>query len=253
MPALAALVVGCTVERQEGAAPEPESPPQTLPKADPAPLTGPRPDLQQTGSLGWALLRDDVPNVVLEVDGAPDITLSDEAVGVLERHLSEHGGKNVEVERHQRLPAQEVYDAQTLVRLTREHRSSASSGDTVVIHVLVLPGEFEQEGAMGVSFLSTAFAVFVSTLADALPPGASSPEYESAVASHELGHLFGLVNITGRGAFHEDDDHPGHSENRDSVMHVAVEVSPRGLGGSPPTDFDDDDRREMERIREQGP
>ena len=251
--ALAALAVGCGGERQDPRAPEPTSPTETLPKAEPTVLTGPRPDLRQTGSLGWALLRDDVPNVVLEVDSAPGVRLSDRAVVALERHLGEHGGKDVEVERHERLPAQDVYDAQTLVELTREHRSATSSVDTVVIHVLTLPGRFEQEGAMGVSFLSTAFAVFVDAIAETLPPSASGPEYEAAVASHELGHLFGLVNLTGVGGFHEDDNHPGHSTNGDSVMHGAVEVSPLALGGSPPTVFDDDDRREIERIREQRP
>lgn len=68
---------------------------------------------------------------------------------------------------------------------------------------------------------------------------------------HELGHLFGLVNLTGEGAFHEDPDHEGHSRNTSSVMHWAVESTVVGdvFEGGPPRDFDTDDEQEMQAIR----
>ena len=53
--------------------------------------------------------------------------------------------------------------------------------------------------------------------------GALYPAYETSVVVHELGHLFGLVNLTGKGAFHEDPEHRGHSSSADSVMYWATE------------------------------
>lgn len=220
---------------------------------EPTQLDTPRPDLRATGALGWALLRGEVPNAVLEIDTADGVALSDEAVETLQQQLAEHGSKSVEVVREGGLPAQDTYAAQELVEIARDHRSRRSSDDTIAIHALVLPGAFEQEGALGIAFLSTTFAIFPEAIGGRLPEGASQPEYESAVVTHELGHLFGLVNLTGVGEFHEDENHRGHSANRDSVMHVAVEIAPVGLDVSPTRSFDQADRREMERIRQQRP
>jgi hypothetical protein len=69
------------------------------------------------------------------------------------------------------------------------------------------------------------------------------------VATHELGHLLGLVDLvldTGR----EDPEHPGHSRSRDSVMFWAVESDLIGslLGGGPPTVFDAADRADLVAI-----
>jgi hypothetical protein len=73
---------------------------------------------------------------------------------------------------------------------------------------------------------------------------------ELAVATHELGHLLGLVDLvlhTGR----EDPEHPGHSPDRESVMIWAVETDlvTTLLGGGPPTDFDAADRADLSAIR----
>src|SRR5581483_9374283 len=73
---------------------------------------------------------------------------------------------------------------------------------------------------------------------------------ELAVATHELGHLLGLVDLvlhTGR----EDAEHPGHSPNRDSVMFWAVETDLVStlLGASPSTRFDAADLADLAAIR----
>lgn len=104
------------------------------------------------------------------------------------------------------------------------------------------------------AFEATSFAVFVDEISPRLPPGANAAAFEAAVAVHEAGHLFGLVNGTGVGGFHEDPDHPRHARDDRSVMYWAVE-SPslvEVFASGQPSDFASDDRREMERIRDQG-
>ena len=78
----------------------------------------------------------------------------------------------------------------------------------------------------------------------------SPARLELAVATHEVGHLLGLVDLflrTGRA----DPEHPGHSANPRSVMYWAVESDVVGdlLTGGPPVDFDADDRADLATIR----
>ena len=222
-----------------------------MPDAEPLALE-PASDRRLPGSLAWALLGSQVTETVLEVNHAGDANLGEEAVGALEVNLVEHGGKaTVRRVMRRELPVQEVYSQGDLRSLAAER--GHSSGDGIVsVQVLVLPGRFEVEGVPGAAFEATSFAVFPDQIGGRLPSGANIAAFQTAVVVHELGHLFGLVNLTGQGSFHEDQDHPGHSRDDNSPMHPAVESG--GLasvfGGGPPTEFTDDDRREMQAIRE---
>ena len=226
----------------------------TFPDADPLPLEAAS-DRRLVGSLGWALLSDDVPRAVLEIDTGGDASLPGAAIDALEQNLSEHGGKEVDRAGSNDLPVRDVYSFRELVSLAQEHRDGSSGDGVVHIHVLVLPGQLEAARAPGVAFHATTFAVFPEVIGGQLPDGASVDRFQAAVAVHELGHLFGLVNITGEGAFHEAEDRPGHSDDEDSVMHWAVEATSisQVFGAGPPSTFTADDRREMDRIRERRP
>jgi len=196
-----------------------------------------------------------VSEAVLEVNHAGEAGLSEEALDALEANLREHGGKD-SVRRVVRrtLPVQEVYSEADLRSLAAERQHSSEDG-TVSIQVLVLPGRFEVERVPGVAFEATSFGVFPDEIGGQLPFGANTATLQTAVAVHELGHLFGLVNLTGQGSFHEDEDHPGHSRHEDSPMHTAVESGGLGsvFGGGPPTRFSDSDRQEMQAIRQRSP
>ena len=225
------------------------------PTAEPRPLSA-LSDRRLVGSLGWALLSPDVPNAVLEIDQLGGATLTDEAIGALEKALREHGGKQtVDIVRSEPEASRDVYSLQDLVDTSQEHRDRSSGDGTVAVHVLVLPGRFEAEGVPGAAFHATAVALFPGEIERRLPGGAALSSFESAVAVHELGHAFGLVNRTGVGEFHEDPERPGHSGDADSVMYWAIESPSLSevFGSGPPTTFTEDDRREMEQIRQQRP
>lgn len=203
------------------------------------------------GSLGDALLSASVPNVIVEIDSTPDEQLTDAARTGLSGALADHGGKAVSFTGGSDVAPQQEYSAGDLRRIARANRSESSSGDTLTAHVLVLSGRFENESALGVAFDASSFAIFPDRIRAGVVASLNYDRFEQAVVVHELGHLFGLVNLTGEGGFHEDADNPGHSENRDSVMFWAVEDVSIGnvFRGGPPTTFDADDRREMDRIR----
>jgi hypothetical protein len=96
--------------------------------------------------------------------------------------------------------------------------------------------------------------IFPDQVAGAATPFVSRARIERAVATHELGHVLGLVDLyldEGR----DDPDHPGHSTNPRSVMYWAVEadVVTQVLGGPPPVDFDAADQADLREIRDGAP
>lgn len=256
LAAVLPLLTGCvvTVERERANPPSGQRP-EDPPEAKPLPLEA-ESDRRLPGSLGWALLSPAVPEAVVEVAHAGDARLTDEALDSLEAKVREHGGKKkVHRVSTKTLPPRPVYSADDVRSIVAEHRAHRSGDGRVSIYVMVLPGSFETEGVPGVAFQATSFAVFPDAIGARLPPGANVGAFQSAVVVHELGHLFGLVNLTGKGGFHEDDAHPGHAGGEDSVMHWAVEsVSLTEVFASgPPSGFTGPDRREMDAIRKDTP
>lgn len=204
------------------------------------------------GSMGPALLGQAHPSITIEVDTAGDRSLTDEARGALEDRLRRHGNKDqIDFAGSSSAPSQDVYSDDDLRRIADRERSTSSSADGLSLYVLLLDGRYENEDAVGVAFGASAFAIFPERIEGSLVASLSYASYEEAIAVHELGHLFGLVDLTGQGGFHEDPDNPGHSENEDSVMFWRVEdVSITSFfEGGPPSEFDADDRKEMDRIR----
>jgi hypothetical protein len=106
------------------------------------------------------------------------------------------------------------------------------------------------DDVLGVTVQEDVVAVFPDRVRDASGPLIGGAALERAVTTHELGHVLGLVDLvlaTGRA----DPDHPGHSRNPGSVMYWAIESDLVGsvLTGGPPTEFDADDRADLQRIR----
>lgn len=208
-------------------------------------------DRAGVGAMGPALLLAAVPGVMVEIDATPGDGLTNQSRNQLREHVRDYGQKaSVEFGQSSTVPAQEVYSTADLRALMEAHRSVWSTAERASIYVMVLSGRHENEGVVAIAFNASAFAIFSDHLARGLL-GLSYANFEEAAVIHELGHLYGLVNLTGHGAFHEDPEHPGHSASRDSVMYWAVESSlvEDVFTGGPPRTFDDADRQEMEAIR----
>lgn len=204
------------------------------------------------GSAGQALLSPANPAVAIEVDRSPKARLEVDPRQVLGEQLRKHGAKKSVVAGDDgQAPAQEVYSAADLRSITDSARQTQSKAAQPSIYVLVLEGRYENDQVTGVAFAATAFAIFPGQVSGGLL-GTTPDAFETAVLVHELGHLFGLVDLTGEGAFHEDPQHPGHSNSDGSVMYWAVEdISIANVfRGGPPQQFDAADREEMSRIRD---
>jgi hypothetical protein len=204
------------------------------------------------GSLGPALLDASVTQAVIEIDTGRGTSPDDAQGEAMRVALERFGGKTkVEFSGSDEVPADQSYTQDALRQLEADHRQTHSRPGLVSIYILVLPGESEDENALGETFGASSIAIFPERIEGVLAT-LNRGGFERAVMLHELGHLFGLVNITNHGGFHEDPDHPGHSRNRDSVMYWAVEdLSVANVfRGGPPTDFDEEDQTEITRIRD---
>jgi hypothetical protein len=127
----------------------------------------------------------------------------------------------------------------------------AQGGSQTVLRLLFVHGTFEGDGSvLGVAVRGDLAAIFTDQVDRAASLLTTPATVEDAVTTHEVGHLLGLVDLvidTGRA----DPEHPGHSRNRGSVMYWAVESDLIGqvLGGGIPTEFDEQDRADLARIR----
>lgn len=203
------------------------------------------------GSLGAELLSPDLSRAQLEIDASDGVGLTGAARDALAERLADHGGKAVEFAGGATLPSRDTWSNGQLRTVAREHRAISSTTESVAVHVLAVSGEHENGSTLGVALDASTFALFPEAMRGGLLGGLSGDDVEVAVAVHELGHLFGLVNLTGEGGFHEDPENPNHSQSEDSVMYWAIETDAisQVFDGPPPTTFDEADRQEMERIR----
>ncbi|MGI8791755.1 MAG: hypothetical protein ACR2H3_01015 [Acidimicrobiales bacterium] len=148
------------------------------------------------------------------------------------------------------------WTGEQLRKLADDLGTIAHTGDRAVVRVLLLRGDFPSGGegrVLGVAVRGDVFALFTDQIANSASVLAPRSEVEKAVALHEMGHILGLVgNVVNQGR--QDPDHPGHSSNRESVMYWAIDSSlfATVLNGPPPTEFDNQDRADLETIRRGG-
>lgn len=150
-------------------------------------------------------------------------------------------------------PVKNVYTAEDLRRTEKANRAHYTSGDTAVVYITLLNGQYENTAALGVAYSASSFALFPERMSDATSALVLYNQIEEAVALHEVGHMLGLVNINYKsGRDHEDAEHHAHSKNSNSVMYWAVEdISLKTLlNFGPPREFDSDDMLDLQKIKE---
>ena len=133
-----------------------------------------------------------------------------------------------------------------------QHKSNDPlTGSTLYWQALFPAGGYSNNDVLGVAVDASTVAIFKDAVEDAEGPFFSRPsaeEIENSVLVHEYGHLLGLVNLVYKSPVdHEDEDHPGHSNNEDSVMYWAVESADLSniITGELPDEFDNDDLNDL--------
>jgi hypothetical protein len=210
-------------------------------------------DWQPVGALGRSILGGSNLPVKIEIDYTVKSkpTASDQAV--LGEVIRKYSGKEVVTDLDTgNIPPSDNYTLQDIVVLTKTYRGCYTTSTQVCLYALFLPGKFEGSTALGASFTSSATSFFTDQIARGANFIVSRDRIATATITHELGHLFGLINLTYHSPRdHEDSSHPGHSTNSKSVMYWAVEDLSISsiLSGGPGDSFDADDEADILDIK----
>lgn len=200
-----------------------------------------------TGSFAATLLREDLTVEVLAQSGAQ---ASGPSFAHLISKLSEVAGRSVatsgpiEVE-----GGGKDWTAEELISIA-DSKAVRPPG-SATIRALFLRGTFEgSNGVLGVAVRGDVLAIFIDRVRSTGGLVGDAAGVERAVMLHEAGHVLGLVDLylnTGRA----DEERPGHSPNKESVMYWAVESDAIAtvFGANPPDTFDAADRADLARIK----
>ncbi len=168
--------------------------------------------------------------LLLEVDTAPGLEpragVSDEIEARFGAILDKPDG--IEVRLHDRnLPAPDngVWTADALIELGQQVNDIPTDADTIEIHTMWLGGRYENENTLGVAWQNRHIAMFPDRISDfctdiLLVGEVLCPLAETAIWTHEVGHVIGLVdNGVDMVTDHEDAEHRKHDEDQDCIMY----------------------------------
>lgn len=207
-------------------------------------------DWQGPGKMGNAILNKPLKVEIVTTNSTKP---GSEEINTIFSVLKQYSGRAPKIDLDTTtVPEQSDYTASQVSNFIKSKRTCYSDQSNACIFMLFLPGTFENSHTLGVAFTSTS-AVFMSEqFHKASNPVVSEDSIARGTITHELGHLFGLVNLVNRSPRnHEDPTHPGHSSNSNSVMYWAVEdISINAiLTGGPPNTFDSNDEADIADIK----
>lgn len=140
------------------------------------------------------------------------------------------------------------YTLSDIKDLEDEHRSEFTWKKNLAITILFLDGpSADDEGnavVLGEAYYNTSLAIFEQTVQNLSDQLNEPQQYklETLIFNHEMGHLFGLVNLgTPMQSGHEDGNYPGHCNNSDCLMYWEAETGNaivNLIGNSPIPEFD---------------
>ncbi len=211
------------------------------------------------GGLALACLRDDsYKEMVIEIDHAPGYNPETSTVNLLKQRLGQVCDKpdGIRIELTEVTFAEsETWTAGKVRDIAHETMDSPPQTSVLRWHVIMPQGKYSDDSVLGVAVDASTIALFPDSIEDATSifnPRISAEDIENSVMVHEFGHLLGLVNLVYTSpADHEDSEHPGHSNNEDSVMYWAVETVTISafFSGDLPTEFDQDDLDDLEGMK----
>jgi hypothetical protein len=249
-PGVTDPATGAAIDGGTGSAAAPTAPAAPAPGSPPAPAAPSADAGGPPGSFAPSLLRPAASTqLVLELQVAPGAQPAQAVVDHVRATLAAATGKPVSVTVGP-APAGTDWDDGSIRAAADAGATTAQGGGTAVLRLLLLRGSFAgDDGVLGVAVRGDVAAVFVDRAEAAAGLLGDPQAITTSVATHEVGHLLGLVDLvldTGRA----DPDHPGHSRNPGSVMYWAVEsdLISSLLGSRPPRDFDADDLADLRAI-----
>ncbi len=199
------------------------------------------------GSAAADFLRDTpYQNVILEADmlgvvSVTDLSVKDIVMNQLRELLDKPGTVSLTFDAPDTtvIPPAGGYTQEDIEALGELHATEVTEGDTVILHLLYLPGGWHtdtlEHRTLGVATGPRRMAVFPDNIEAVCEPGRARletqrakdllcPYTEVAAILHELGHLLGLVD-TGLPMVtdHRDTEHGHHCDDPLCVMHWSHE------------------------------
>ncbi len=207
------------------------------------------------GGLTLACLDDSVyTSMVVEVDYHPGYKPETSSTDLLQERLASVCDKpqGVEIQLTETtFTNEEIWTASDVRADGWDEKSHDPRDDSVLYWQVIFPaGVYEDSSVLGVAVDASTVALFKDSIDDAenIFQRPSAEKIENSVLVHEFGHLLGLVNLVYTSpADHEDSEHPGHSNNEDSVMYWAIESASISnfFSNDLPTEFDIDDKQDL--------
>ena len=209
-----------------------------------------------TGACRYEILRSsNYSRLHIEINFVTDNSPDSDAIDLLKTRIQEVTDKtSVSVSQKSFGSTDESYSLEEILDIENIQRERYKSGNTFIIHILYLNGEYQDnDQTLGLAFKGSSFVLFKEKIDDASFLLISDKDIEKSVIVHEFGHLLGLINNDYQSPHdHEDPDHPNHSNNEDSVMYWAIESQDiaNQIDGEPPNNFDLDDLDDLERMKD---
>ena len=209
-----------------------------------------------TGACRYEILQSGkYPRLHIEIDYVTENAPDSDAVDLLKQRIKETTDKtSISVSQNSFGSTDSSYSMEEILDIEKAQRERYKSGNTFIIHILYLNGEYEDnDQTLGLAYKGSSFVIFKEKIEDAAFLLISAEDIEKSVLVHEYGHLVALVNNGYESPHdHEDPDHPNHSNNDESVMYWAIESQDiaNQIDGEPPNNFDSDDLDDLRLMRE---
>jgi len=209
-----------------------------------------------TGACRYEILQSGkYPRLHIEIDYVTENAPDSDAVDLLKQRIKETTDKtSISVSQNSFGSTDSSYSMEEILDIEKAQRERYKSGNTFIIHILYLNGEYEDnDQTLGLAYKGSSFVIFKEKIEDAAFLLISAEDIEKSVLVHEYGHLVALVNNGYESPHdHEDPDHPNHSNNDESVMYWAIESQDiaNQIDGEPPNNFDSDDLDDLRLMKE---
>jgi len=190
---------------------------------------------QQTGSSANDLLSDRrfksmVVEIVYVTGFEPSSTAINNFVSFITARTYKPNGISV-VKRGIPAPGNSPYTDQEIINIENSNRTKYNNSDQIAVWAFFADGKSSKDTdaslILGTAYRNTSFVIFEQTiqnLSDSpLEPNRSL--LETAVISHEFGHILGLTNLgTPLKSDHEDAEHPKHCIEKTCLMYWSSET-----------------------------
>jgi len=186
------------------------------------------------GASARDLLSDEsFDQLVVEVQYVEGFPPTDEALETLRTFLGDRlnkpAGIVIRTPEPIQITQQPTYSAADIRALESQHRTVFTEGTTLGLYMLFLNGEYEDNlNVLGIAYNNTSTAIFGGKIrqhtGELTQP--SRAKVEATVASHELGHLMGLVaNGSDMQVEHQDEENGHHCDVDGCLMYYAVNTT----------------------------